>query len=93
MSTNNRTKESTFDGSTLVEKLILIGCFLLTILTFGLALWYLVCTYQRWNTKHTVYDGKRLVFEGTGKNYFYTIFFGSFFHIITLFKGVFGLVI
>lgn len=51
---NNKlaTSSSTFDGSTIAKFFIKIGITILTILTFGLAFWYLVCAYKN-GTKNT----------------------------------------
>lgn len=39
-------------------------------LTFGIALPWAVCIRERWYAKHTIIDGKRLVFDGTGAQLF-----------------------
>ena len=38
----------------------------LTIFTFGIALPFAVCLKQRWYADHTILDGRRLMFDGTG---------------------------
>lgn len=90
---NNKltTSTSTFDGSTIAEFFIKIGITILTILTFGLAFWYLVCAYERWNKKHTVYDGKRLIFEGDAKSLFLHHLLWILLTILTL--GIYAFVI
>ena len=45
---------------------VVLGMWLLTLATFGLAYPWAMCIYQRWYTEHTIIDGKRLVFTGTG---------------------------
>lgn len=58
--------KSYFDGNTL--QLIgwqLLG-FLLGAVTFGLAIPWAECMIYRWETKHTVVEGKRLYFDGKG---------------------------
>ena len=39
-------------------------------LTLGIATPWAVCTMQNWKTKHTVVDGQRLYFDGTGVQLF-----------------------
>ena len=62
--------ESKFDGRLL--GLIGIGILqgLLTAITLGLGVPWAVCMKERWMAKHTVIDGKRLVFDGTGGQLF-----------------------
>lgn len=90
---NNKsiTSTSTFDGSTIAEFFIKVGIIILTISTFGLAFWYLVCAYERWNKKHTVYDGKRLIFEGNAKSLFLLHLLWILLTILTL--GIYSFVI
>lgn len=40
-------------------------CFLIVVLTIGIGLPWAICIMKRWETKHTVIDGKRLRFDGT----------------------------
>lgn len=90
---NNLSKrnESTFDGSTIIEFFIKIGITILTILSFGLAFWFLVCAYERWNKKHTVYDGKRLIFKGDAKSLFLNHLLWILLTILTL--GIYAFVV
>ena len=62
--------ESKFDGGLL--GLIGIGILqgLLTAITLGLGAPWAVCMKERWMAKHTVIDGKRLVFDGKGGQLF-----------------------
>lgn len=62
--------ESKFDGRLL--GLIGIGILqgLLTVITLGLGAPWAVCMKERWMAKHTVIDGKRLVFDGKGGQLF-----------------------
>ena len=62
--------ESKFDGRLL--GLIGIGILqvLLTAITLGLGAPWAVCMKERWMAKHTVIDGKRLVFDGKGGQLF-----------------------
>ncbi|MGN1042677.1 MAG: DUF898 family protein [Christensenellales bacterium] len=62
--------ESYFDGglAQLLGWRILGG--LLTLITIGIAFPWAKCMICRWETKHTVIEGKRLVFDGTGGQLF-----------------------
>ena len=41
-----------------------------TFITFGIALPWAVCIKERWIAKHTIIDGKQLVFDGNGGQLF-----------------------
>lgn len=43
---------------------------LLCVVTFGIALPWMICAIQRWQTSHTVVEGRRLQFDGTGGQLF-----------------------
>ena len=62
--------KSYFDGGLLQ----LVGWKLLggiiTIVTFGIAAPWAICMIYGWETKHTVVEGKRLGFNGTGAQLF-----------------------
>ena len=62
--------ESKFTGGLL--GMIGIGILQGLIITFtlGLGLPWAVCLKQRWIAKHTIIDGKRLTFDGTGGQLF-----------------------
>ena len=66
--------DSYFDGS-LIE---LIGwkllSFLITIVTLGIGAPWGACMIYSYEINHTVYNGKRLKFEGTGGDLFVNIF-------------------
>lgn len=38
---------------------------LLTCFTLGIALPWAICIWQNWVAKHTIIDGKQMVFDGT----------------------------
>ena len=63
-------KESNFTGGLLGLIGINIVCVLLVIITLGIGFPWAVCIRERWYTKHTVIDGKQLVFDGTGGQLF-----------------------
>ena len=58
--------ESKFTGGLLGLIGISILQVLLTVITLGLAYPWAVCMKERWIAKHTIIDGKQLVFDGTG---------------------------
>lgn len=76
--------DSYFDGG-LIE---LIGwkllSFLITIVTLGIASPWGACMIYSYEINHTVYNGKRLKFEGTGGDLFVNIFKWVLLSIITL---------
>ena len=76
--------DSYFDGSLLelIGWRLLAG--LLTGVTLGIAYPWAMCMLYNYQFKHTVYNGKRLKFEGTGGDLFVNIFKWVFFTIITL---------
>lgn len=60
----------TFDGGAFALFGYNLLCGFLSVATFGLALPFALCLKERWLCKHRVYDGKRLVFDGTGRGLF-----------------------
>ena len=76
--------DSYFDGGVLELIGWRILAFLITIVTLGIAAPWAQCMLYSWQIKHTVYNGKRLKFEGTGGDLFVNIFKWIFFSIITL---------
>lgn len=47
-----------------------ILAFLVTVLSLGIALPFAIVLRQRWRAKHTIIDGRRLQFVGTGMSLF-----------------------
>lgn len=47
-----------------------ILAFLITVLSLGIALPFAIVLRQRWKTKHTYVNGRRLIFLGTGMGLF-----------------------
>ena len=82
------TKESKFTGSLLG----LIGINLLQALiiglTFGIAAPWAICMKERWITRHTIIDGRQLVFDGTGGQLFGNYIKWFLLTLITL--GIYG---
>jgi uncharacterized membrane protein YjgN (DUF898 family) len=77
-------EESYFDGGALG----FIGCVILggiiTACTLGLGLPWAVCMFLNWETNHTVVDGRRLLFTGSGGSLFGHYILWWFLTIITL---------
>lgn len=80
--------ESKFDGGLLGMIGISILQGLLIFLTFGLAAPWAICMKERWIAKHTVIDGHRLVFDGTGGQLFGNYIKWFLLTLITL--GIYG---
>lgn len=81
-------EKSYFDGGLL--QLIgwkLLGA-LITSLTLGICYPWAVCMVYRWETKHTVVDGRRLTFDGTAVGLFGNWIKWFLLTIITL--GIYG---
>ena len=76
--------DSYFDGGLLelIGWRILAG--LITIITFGIGSSWGKCMLYNYQFKHTVYNGKRLKFEGTGGDLFVNRFKWIFLSIVTL---------
>ena len=62
--------------------------YLLILCTLGLGLPWAVCLKERWIAKHTIIDGRQLVFDGKGIQLFGTYIKWWFFCLITL--GIYG---
>ena len=82
-------KESKFTGSLLGLFGIRILQFILIFATLGLGMPWALCMKERWVAKHTIIDGKRMMFDGTGMQLFGSYIKWWFFCIITL--GIYGL--
>ena len=76
--------DSYFDGGLLELIGWRILAFLIIGLTFGIATPWAKCMIYNYQFKHTVFNGKRLKFEGTGGDLFVNYFKWIFFTIITL---------
>ena len=57
---------SSFDGTGWQVFGLWLAGFLLTVITLGIAYPWVLCMHYRWETKHTVINGKRLSFDGRG---------------------------
>lgn len=87
----NVITRSYFDGGVLGLIGWRILAFLITIVTLGIAAPWAECLLISFQVKHTVYNGKRLRFKGTGGSLFLNYIKWIFFSIITL--GIYTLVI
>lgn len=79
---------SYFDGGVLGLIGINLLAFLLTLFSLGLAFPWALCLYYSWHFKHTVIDGKRLKFIGTGSSLFLNYIIWLILFIITF--GIYG---
>ena len=75
--------DSYFDGGLLELIGWRILAFLVTAVTLGIAYPWAACMLYNYQFKHTVYNGKRLKFEGTGGDLFVNMFKWVFFSLIT----------
>jgi uncharacterized membrane protein YjgN (DUF898 family) len=75
---------SYFDGSLLSLIVIKTICFILTVITFGIAFPYCTVALYRWEISHSVIDGRRLRFDGTAMGLFGQWIKWLFLIIITL---------
>ena len=62
--------ESKFNGGLLGLIGINIITVLLTFVTLGIGLPWAMCMKERWYAKHTIIDGKQIVFDGNGGQLF-----------------------
>lgn len=62
--------ESRFDGSTLECFVYQSVLFLTGFFTLGLATPWMLCAFYKWEAEHTIIDGRRLEFIGTGSDLF-----------------------
>lgn len=75
---------SYFDGNTLQLIGYQILSALVTTLTLGIAYPWMLCTVKRWETKHTVINGRRLKFNGHGHQLIGRYLLWIFLTVITL---------
>ena len=62
--------ESKFSGGLLGLIGISIAEWLIGVFTLGIAVPWAVCMRENWIAKHTIIDGKQMVFDGTGGGLF-----------------------
>jgi uncharacterized membrane protein YjgN (DUF898 family) len=66
----NHSQAFSFDGGALDYFAARMISIVLTVMTLGLALPWSVCIMERWRAKHTILNGQRLAFTGTGLQLF-----------------------
>lgn len=76
--------ESKFTGGLFGLIGINIAQLLITVFTLGLGAPFAICMKEKWVAKHTIIDGKQLVFNGTAIQLFGSYIKWWFFCIITL---------
>lgn len=81
-------RDSHFDGGVLENLGINLVTGLVGMLTLGIALPWMICWKQKWVTKNTVIEGKRLAFDGTGGQLFGNYIKWFLLTLITL--GIYG---
>lgn len=82
-------KESRFTGGLLGMIGTYILMVLLTAITFGLAVPWALCIWQKWLADHTVIDGKQVIFDGNGLQLFGNYIKWYFLTFVTL--GIYSL--
>ena len=80
--------ESKFTGTLLGLLGINILQWFIIVCTFGLCLPWAICIKESWIAKHTIIDGQRLTFDGTGGQLFGNYIKWFLLTIITL--GIYG---
>ncbi len=73
-----------FDGGALDYLVARILSTLVTLFSLGLALPWGICIMERWRAAHTVVNGHRLAFNGTGLQLFGNYIKWWFFTVVTL---------
>lgn len=77
-------ENSYFDGGLLEQIIYSILAWLMCVVTLGIAAPWAICLLYKWETEHTVIEGKRLYFDGTGMQLFGNWIKWLFLTIITL---------
>ena len=80
--------ESYFDGGLFGLIFNSIGALILTVVTAGIGYPWAVCMKRRWKCRHTVIEGRRLRFTGSGVGFIWTWIKIWLLTIITL--GIYG---
>lgn len=84
----NKNEKSYFDGGVLELIGIKFLMIIFTALTFGLCFPIAIVFFFKWEIKHTVIEGKRLIFDGKAGDLFVKWLIWSLLTIITL--GIYG---
>lgn len=61
---------SYFDGGLLEQIIYQLGATIITAITFGICYPWAICFLYKWKMEHTVIEGRRLTFKGTGISLF-----------------------
>ncbi|MEM7574495.1 MAG: hypothetical protein AAF433_16445 [Bacteroidota bacterium] len=80
-----------FDGKARNFLVVGLGAFLLTLFTLGLGTPWATTMLLKWKTKHTIVEGRRLIFKGEGSALFGKWILWWFLTLITL--GLYGLIV
>ena len=81
-------KESQFTGGLLGLIGINLLQIILTTITLGLGTPWAICMKERWIARHTIIDGRQLMFDGTGSQLFGNFIKWFLLTILTL--GIYG---
>ena len=84
----NDFSQSRFTGGLLGLVGINILQWLLTLVTFGIGTPWALCLKEKWMAEHTVIDGRRLRFDGTGSQLFGKFIVWALLTVVTL--GIYG---
>lgn len=79
----NKTNNYYFDGNVLEFILLRLAMIFLSAITLGIATPWCIVEYLKWQYSHTVLNGKRLKFKGTGFDLFLKAILWIFLLIIT----------
>ena len=85
---NNLNNNSVFTGGLLGLIGVNLWQVILTGITLGICAPWAICIKQRWIARHTVIDGRQLLFDGTGGQLFGNYIKWFLLTIITL--GIYG---
>jgi uncharacterized membrane protein YjgN (DUF898 family) len=85
---NEKENSSSFDGSVLGNFGTSFLAGLLALVTLGIGVPWAVAYRQRWLVSHTIIEGKRLIFDGTGGQLFGNFIKWWLLSIITV--GIYG---
>lgn len=81
---NFETKESRYTGGLIADFFVRLLSDFVIILSLGILWPFMFCWYKKWQTKHTYINGKQLVFDGNGFQFWGRYMLWWFLSIITL---------
>jgi uncharacterized membrane protein YjgN (DUF898 family) len=85
---SNPGNRSHFDGSVVEYWFIIIGTLVMGVMTFGLAIPWTLCYKEKYIAHHTIIEGQRLKFTGSGMDLFVEFIKLWVFTILTM--GIYG---